>query len=203
MCFPSSCPYFFLESIMLFDSLYPSSKSRVTKELLSYPLQRTLYRVVFTLPSSTWMWKYSPIPTICSEIHCIEPSFCCARARFRLVVFVLVFLSDVLGVEVFLSTPTVSSFLTLFFCWNPTSGTTKSRWSWERSGIKGLIISDNQAETCLIITINDISIGNLPLIITISDDCKNQTKRLDFDNTINLSSLIVSLDTDTFYLLPS
>ena len=66
---------------------------------------------------------------------------------------------------------------------------------WERSGEKGLIISDNQAETYLIITINDTSIGDLPLIITISasDTCKNQPKRLDFDNTINLSSLIVSL----------
>ena len=64
---------------------------------------------------------------------------------------------------------------------------------WERSGEKGLIISDNQDETCLIITINDTSIGDLPLIITISDTCKNQPKRLDFDNTINLSSLIVSL----------
>jgi hypothetical protein len=31
------------------------------------------------------------------------------------------------------------------------------------------------------------------LIITISDTCKNQPKRLDFDSTINLSSLIVSL----------
>jgi hypothetical protein len=31
------------------------------------------------------------------------------------------------------------------------------------------------------------------LIITISDTCKNQPKRLDFDNTINLSSLIVIL----------
>ena len=56
---------------------------------------------------------------------------------------------------------------------------------------------DNQAETCLIITINDTSIGDLPLIITISDNCKNQPKRLDSDNTINLSSLIVSLDTHT------
>jgi len=65
---------------------------------------------------------------------------------------------------------------------------------WERSGEKGLIISDNQAQTCLIITINDTSTGDLPLIITISDTCKNQPKRLDFDNTINLSSLIVSLD---------
>jgi hypothetical protein len=33
----------------------------------------------------------------------------------------------------------------------------------------------------------------LPLIIHISDTCKNQPKRLDFDNTINLSSLIVIL----------
>ena len=65
---------------------------------------------------------------------------------------------------------------------------------WERSGENGLIISDNQAQTWLIITINDTSIGDLPLIITISDTCKNQPKRLDFDNTINLSSLIVSLD---------
>jgi hypothetical protein len=64
----------------------------------------------------------------------------------------------------------------------------------ERSGEKGLIISDNQAQTCLIITINDTSTGDLPLIITISDTCKNQPKRLDFDNTINLSSLIVSLE---------
>jgi hypothetical protein len=35
------------------------------------------------------------------------------------------------------------------------------------------------------------------LIITISDTCKNQPKRLDFDNTINLSSLIVSLACDS------
>jgi hypothetical protein len=111
-------------------------------------------------------------------------------------------------------------FLPFFFVGTQTPGTRKSRWSrvrtskiildfypdifgpvnhgqnwkgWERSGEKGLIISDNQAETCLIITINDTSIGDLPLIITISDTCKNQPKRLDFDNTINLSSLIVSL----------
>jgi hypothetical protein len=58
---------------------------------------------------------------------------------------------------------------------------------------KGLIISDNQAETCLIVTNNDTSIGDLPLIIYISDTCKNQPKRLDSDNTINLSRLIVSL----------
>ncbi len=65
---------------------------------------------------------------------------------------------------------------------------------WERSGEKGLIISDNQAQTWLIITMNDTSIGDLRLIITISDTWKNQPKRLDFDNTINLSCLIVSLD---------
>ena len=64
---------------------------------------------------------------------------------------------------------------------------------WERSREKGLIISDNQAQTWLIITINDTSIGDLPLIITISDTWKNQTKRIDSDNTINLSNLIVSL----------
>jgi hypothetical protein len=52
----------------------------------------------------------------------------------------------------------------------------------ERSGEKGLIISDNQAQTWLIITINDT--------------WKNQPKTLDFDNTINLSSLIVSLETN-------
>ena len=68
---------------------------------------------------------------------------------------------------------------------------------WERSGENGLIISDNQAQTWLIITINDTSIGDLPLIITISDTCKNQPKRLDFDNTINLSSLIVNLVVET------
>jgi hypothetical protein len=73
---------------------------------------------------------------------------------------------------------------------------------WERSGEKDLIISDNQAQTWLIITINDTSIGDLPLIITISDTCKNQPKRLDFDNTINLSSLIVSLGRCTNPLNP-
>ena len=64
---------------------------------------------------------------------------------------------------------------------------------WERSGEKGLIISGNQVQTWLIITINDTSLGYLPLIINISDTRKNQPKRLDFDNTINLSSLIVIL----------
>jgi hypothetical protein len=61
-----------------------------------------------------------------------------------------------------------------------------------------LIISDNQDETCLIITINDTALGYLPLIINISDTCKNQPKGLDFDNTINLSSLIVILDEEYF-----
>jgi hypothetical protein len=53
---------------------------------------------------------------------------------------------------------------------------------------KDFIISDNQIETFLIITINDNSIGDLPFIITFSDTCKNH---LDFDYTLNLSSLIV------------
>jgi hypothetical protein len=66
---------------------------------------------------------------------------------------------------------------------------------WKRSGDKGLIITDNQDETYLIITINNTSTGDLPLIVTISDTYKNQPKWLDFDDTINLSSLIVSLDT--------
>ena len=48
---------------------------------------------------------------------------------------------------------------------------------WERSGEKGLIISDNQAETSLIITINDTSIGVLPLIIPICDSSKIHPKR--------------------------
>ena len=47
----------------------------------------------------------------------------------------------------------------------------------------------------LIITINDTSNGDLPLIVTISDTSKNHPKRFDFDNTINLSTLIVSLVT--------
>jgi hypothetical protein len=64
---------------------------------------------------------------------------------------------------------------------------------WEISGEKDLIISDNEAQTCLIITINYTSTVDLPLIITISDTCNNQPKRLDFDNTINLSTLIVRL----------
>ncbi len=109
--------------------------------------------------------------------------------------------------------PSKASFFTLFFLepyfrhyevtvesggnfedYSVWSGESWSEWEgWERSGEKGLIISDNQAETCLIITIDDITIGDLPLIITISDTCKNKTKSLDFDDTINLSRLIVSL----------
>jgi hypothetical protein len=72
-------------------------------------------------------------------------------------------------------------------------------WELRRLGEKwwkSLIISDNQDETCLIITINDTSLGYLPLIINISDTCKNQPKRLDFDNTINLSIMIVILAVD-------
>ena len=38
------------------------------------------------------------------------------------------------------------------------------------------IISDNQLETCLIITINDTCTCDLPLSITISDTSKNQPK---------------------------
>jgi hypothetical protein len=60
----------------------------------------------------------------------------------------------------------------------------RQNWKgWERSGD----LRDNQAETCLIITINDTSTCDLPLIITISDTLKNQPKRLDSDNQINLS----------------
>ena len=51
---------------------------------------------------------------------------------------------------------------------------------------------DNQAKTCLIITVNDTSTSDLPLINTISDTSKNQPKRLDSDN-VNQSRLIVSL----------
>jgi hypothetical protein len=54
----------------------------------------------------------------------------------------------------------------------------------ESSGEKSLIISDNQVETCLIITINDVSIGDLPLIVTISNTCNKHRKRLDFDTMI-------------------
>ncbi len=67
----------------------------------------------------------------------------------------------------------------------------------EKSRVTFLTINDhdNQPETCLIITINDTctceSIRNdlcdLPLIITISDISKNQSKRFDDDNRINLS----------------
>jgi hypothetical protein len=59
------------------DSL-STSFSCVTRSIIS--TQRTLYRVVFTLTSSTWLWKSPPIPTICSGIHWIEPSFSYANA---------------------------------------------------------------------------------------------------------------------------
>jgi hypothetical protein len=89
-----------------------------------------------------------------------------------LVVFVLVLLSDVLGVEVLLLSPTVSvgdgagprfceplppspprfrgiALITLDEFGPVSHG---QDWKgWERTGEKGLIISDNQAETCLII----------------------------------------------------
>jgi hypothetical protein len=63
---------------------------------------------------------------------------------------------------------------------------------WERSGQKGLIVSDNQAQTYFFITINDTSTGDLPLIITISDTCKNHPKTLDFDNKRNTFSMTQS-----------
>ena len=43
---------------------------------LSYPCHRTLYTVLFTLPSRTWQWKSSPIATICLGIHWNDPSVC-------------------------------------------------------------------------------------------------------------------------------
>ena len=69
-----------------------------------------------------------------------------------MVVFVLVLLSDVLGVEVFLLAPTASGDdgAGPRFCASlPTSSPRfRQNWKgWERSGEKGLIISDNQAET--------------------------------------------------------
>ena len=45
-----------------------------------------------------------------------------------------------------------------------------------------VIISDNQDETCLIITINDTSTCDLTLIINISDTTKNHPNHLDSDN---------------------
>ena len=63
-----------------------------------------------------------------------------------------------------------------------------------REVVTFVIISDNQAETCLIITINDTCTFDLPLIITISDTSKNQPKLLDSGNQINLSRLIVILE---------
>ncbi len=53
---------------------------------------------------------------------------------------------------------------------------------------------DYQDETGLIFTINDTSIGDLPLIMTISDASKKHPKRFDSDNPINLSRLIVNLE---------
>ncbi len=81
------------------------------------------------LPHADGQQPIPTIVTICSGIHCIEPSFCCANAfqpaskydvavrrastvfpwvRLRLVVFVLLIRSDIQGVEVFLLSPTVS-----------------------------------------------------------------------------------------------
>ena len=47
---------------------------------LSYPSQRTSSRVVLHFPSQTWVWKSSPIATICFGIHCIDPSVCFENA---------------------------------------------------------------------------------------------------------------------------
>lgn len=52
---------FYHDSISLYMRVMDSSVS----SFLSYPCQRTLYSVVFAFPSSTWLWKSSPIPTIC------------------------------------------------------------------------------------------------------------------------------------------
>ncbi len=127
--------------------------------------------------------KYGNIVLTTTTVH---------RVRYHLWLLLLVHLTGyIVNLSDFYSY-TIIGKLTPFFNFRSFGQNWKG---WERSGEKGLIISDNHAQTCLIITINDTSTGDLPLIIiiTISDTCKNQTKRLDFDNTINLSSLIVSL----------
>ncbi len=187
--------------------------------VLSYPIQRTLYRVVVTLTSSTCLWKSSPIPTICSGIHCIQwtifllckfiptTSKCDVVVRRESTVFPWVrlkvgsfgFSDPVRRVRcgglvstdcvrwwlwcVFLCVTTVfvstlsryvlktrisrKASFTLFFCF-------EGFWSgesWEqleRLGEKWwkiLIFSDNQAETCLIVTINDASSGDFPWLL--------------------------------------
>ena len=111
----------------------------------SYPCQRTLYREVLTFSSPVWLRKSSRIDTICLDIHCYDPSvwcenafqtgskyevtvctvsFCSAYAKFLFHVSVFlsdpplsVVLSDVMGVEVFFSTRTVSDSCTVpSFC---------------------------------------------------------------------------------------
>ena len=52
---------------------------RITRSIISAPTNFQWYNVVFTFPSSTWLWKSSPIPIIFSGIHCIEASFWCAN----------------------------------------------------------------------------------------------------------------------------
>ena len=58
---------------------YPCRRVIVSQvsSFFSCPCQRTWYRVVLTLSSSTCLWKSSPITTICLGIHVNYPSVCC------------------------------------------------------------------------------------------------------------------------------
>ncbi len=83
------------------------------------------------------MWKSSPIPTICSGIHCIEPSFCSINAFQPMSKYdVTVLRTSTLNIDI--------------ESWSDLERLDEKWW-------KNLIISDDQAETCLIITINDTS----------------------------------------------
>ncbi len=96
--------------------------------------------------------------------------YCFPLSQIKVGIFVLLLLSDVLGVEVFLLSGE---------SWTDLERLGEKWW-------KSLIISDNQVETFLIITINDTSLGYLPLIINISDTCKNQSKTTSSETVLSL-----------------
>ena len=56
--------------------------------------------------------------------------------------------------------------------------------------MKNLIITDNQAFSCLIIKLFDNQTMTLPWLSQISDTSENHPKRFDSDNQINLSTLV-------------
>ncbi len=56
---------------------YQSTSEFFVITMVAYPCRCVMG---LTFPSPTWLWKSSPIATICFGIHCIDPSVCFENA---------------------------------------------------------------------------------------------------------------------------